>query len=248
MGILDGKCALVTGATRGIGRGIALALARQGAKIIGTATTDAGARSIGEYLDSEGLNGRGAVLDVANSTSVDAFFGELKKNSELPGILVNNAGITRDNLFMRLAEDDWEAVINTNLSSLYRMTRPCVRSMMKARAGKIINISSVVGATGNPGQVNYAAAKAGVMGFTKALARELGPRGITVNAVAPGFIETDMTAALTEEQRTALIASVPLKKLGMVEDIAAAVVFLSSPGAGYITGETLHVNGGMHMA
>ncbi len=248
MGILSGECALVTGATRGIGRGIALALARQGARIIGTATTEPGAHSIDEYLEDEGLEGRGAVLDVASSASVEAFFVELKKNSELPGILINNAGITRDNLFMRLAEEDWEAVINTNLSSLYRMTRPCVRSMMKARGGRIINIASVVGATGNPGQVNYAAAKAGVMGFTKALARELGPRGITVNAVAPGFIETDMTAALTEEQRAVLITGVPLKKLGGVEDVAAAVVFLSSPGAGYITGETLHVNGGMHMS
>ncbi len=248
MGILDGECALITGATRGIGCGIALALGREGAKIIGTATTEAGARTIDEYLESEGLAGHGAVLDVASSASVDAFYAELKKNSELPGILINNAGITRDNLFMRLAADDWDAVINTNLSSLYRMTRPCVRGMMKARTGRIINISSVVGATGNAGQVNYASAKAGVMGFTKALAREVGARGITVNAVAPGFIETDMTAALTEDQRSVLIADVPLKKLGVVEDIAAAVVFLSSPAAGYITGETLHVNGGMHMS
>ena len=245
---LAGEVALVTGASRGIGLAIAIALGKKDAVILGTATSQEGADRFAARLGEQGISGQGEVLNVADGASVDALFSRIKDRSLLPTILVNNAGITRDNLLARMQEGEWDDVINTNLNSLYRMSRACMRHMMKARKGRIINITSVVGATGNPGQANYCAAKAGVIGFTKALAREVGSRGITVNAVAPGFIETDMTRDLTEEQRRALVQEIPLNRLGSAEDVAAAVVFLASPAADYITGETLHVNGGMHMA
>ena len=246
--ILAGETALVTGASRGIGSAIALALGAEGAQVIGTATSEDGAKRITELLDKQGISGRGEVLDVADGASVDAFFSRLKADAIEPTVLVNNAGITRDNLLLRMKDEEWDAVINTDLTSLYRMCRACVRHMTKARKGRVINITSVVGVAGNPGQVNYSAAKAGVLGFTKALARELGARGITVNAVAPGFIDTDMTRALSDDQRGALEKQIPLGRLGRTEDVAGAVVFLASPGAAYVTGETLHVNGGMYMA
>jgi 3-oxoacyl-[acyl-carrier protein] reductase len=246
--MLKGEIALVTGASRGIGRSIAMALAEQGAAVAGTATTEGGARAIEQALLEAGHEGIGVVLDVADRQSVEAALGQVTERLGAPGILVNNAGITRDNLLMRMKDEEWDAVIETNLSSLYRVTKACLRSMTKARKGRIINIASVVGAMGNAGQTNYAAAKAGMMGFTKALAREVGSRAITVNCVAPGFIDTDMTRALPDAQRDALISSIPLARLGQPEEIAAVVVFLSSPAAAYITGETLHVNGGMHMA
>jgi 3-oxoacyl-[acyl-carrier protein] reductase len=246
--MLKGEIALVTGASRGIGRSIAMALAEQGAAVAGTATTEGGARAIEQALLEAGHEGIGVVLDVADRQSVEAALGQVTERLGAPGILVNNAGITRDNLLMRMKDEEWDAVIETNLSSLYRVTKACLRSMTKARKGRIINIASVVGAMGNAGQTNYAAAKAGMMGFTKALAREVGSRAITVNCVAPGFIDTDMTRALPDAQRDALISSIPLARLGRPEEIAAVVVFLSSPAAAYITGETLHVNGGMHMA
>jgi 3-oxoacyl-[acyl-carrier protein] reductase len=239
--------AVVTGASRGIGRAIALELARRGARIVGTATSDAGARAIGDYLAEAGLEGRGAVLDVAHANSVDAFFKELDAGEGTPSILVNNAGVTRDGLLMRMSAEDWQAVLETDLSSVYRMCKAVMRGMMKARYGRIVNIASVVGVMGNAGQSNYAAAKAGMIGFSKSLAREVGSRGITVNVVAPGFIATDMTQVLDEKTRTALLAQVPLGRLGSVEDVAYAVAYLASPKAGYITGETLHVNGGMYM-
>jgi 3-oxoacyl-[acyl-carrier protein] reductase len=244
---LERRTALVSGASRGIGEAIALELGKQGARIIGTATSETGADTISKRLEENDCAGRGAVVDVADRRSVQALYAALEKAGELPDILVNNAGITRDNLLLRMKEDEWDAVIQTNLSSLYRTSRPCIRHMMKQRWGRIINITSVVGATGNPGQTNYAAAKAGVVGFTRALARELGARGITVNAVAPGFIDTDMTRALPDTQRDALIGQIPLNRLGHRREVAAAVAFLASPGAAYITGETLHVNGGMYM-
>jgi 3-oxoacyl-[acyl-carrier protein] reductase len=246
--MLKGEIALVTGASRGIGRSIAMALAEQGAAVAGTATTEGGARAIEQALLEAGHEGIGVVLDVSDRQSVEAALGQVTERLGAPGILVNNAGITRDNLLMRMKDEEWDAVIETNLSSLYRVTKACLRSMTKARKGRIINIASVVGAMGNAGQTNYAAAKAGMMGFTKALAREVGSRAITVNCVAPGFIDTDMTRALPDAQREALISSIPLARLGQPEEIAAVVVFLSSPAAAYITGETLHVNGGMHMA
>ncbi|SDX10591.1 3-oxoacyl-ACP reductase FabG [Thiocapsa roseopersicina] len=246
--MLRDEIALVTGASRGIGRAIAMALAEQGAAVAGTATTAPGARSIEEALNEAGYRGIGIVLDVADPASVEAAVAEITERLGAPGILVNNAGITRDNLLMRMKDEEWDSVIETNLSSLYRVTKACLRSMTKARKGRIINIASVVGAMGNAGQTNYAAAKAGMMGFTKALAREVGSRAITVNCVAPGFIDTDMTRALPDAQRQALIGSIPLGRLGQPEEIAGAVVFLASPAAAYITGETLHVNGGMHMA
>jgi 3-oxoacyl-[acyl-carrier protein] reductase len=239
--------AVVTGASRGIGRAIALELARRGARIVGTATSDAGARAIGGYLAAAGLEGRGAVLDVAHADSVDAFFKELDAGEGAPSILVNNAGVTRDGLLMRMSAEDWQAVLETDLSSVYRMCKAVMRGMMKARYGRIVNIASVVGVMGNAGQSNYAAAKAGMIGFSKSLAREVGSRGITVNVVAPGFIATDMTEVLDEKTRTGLLAQVPLGRLGSVEDVAHAVAYLASPEAGYITGETLHVNGGMYM-
>lgn len=244
---MENQIALVTGASRGIGKAIALALSNAGATVIGTATSEGGASAIAGYLAEAGNNGTGMVLDVADSESVDAVIKAIGSQFSAPTIVVNNAGITRDNLLLRMKEDDWEAVINTNLSSIFRVSKACLRGMMKAKQGRIINIASVVGATGNAGQANYAAAKAGIMGFSKSMAREVGSRGITVNVVAPGFIDTDMTRALPDEQREHLVGQVPLGRLGEADDIAQAVVFLASEQAGYITGETLHVNGGMHM-
>jgi 3-oxoacyl-[acyl-carrier protein] reductase len=236
--------ALVTGASRGIGRAIAEALAAQGAKVIGTATTDSGAEAISAYLGDQGV---GLAMDVSNPDSVAAGIAAIEKDHGTITILVNNAGITRDNLLMRMKDDEWQSIMDTNLSSIYRLSKAVLRGMMKARRGRIISITSVVGAMGNAGQTNYAAAKAGVMGFSKSLAREVGSRGITVNTVAPGFIDTDMTRALPEEQRAALAQQIPLGRLGGVEDVAAAVAYLASPAAAYVTGQTLHVNGGMYM-
>ncbi|MGH8397283.1 MAG: 3-oxoacyl-ACP reductase FabG [Gammaproteobacteria bacterium] len=248
MNLLGNDVALVTGATRGIGKAIALALGQAGATVVGTATTTAGAKTIGDYLKEADIRGKGLVLDVASSTSVDEVVKALAVESGDPAILVNNAGITRDTLLMRMKEEDWDAVINTDLSSIFRLSKACLRGMMKVRRGRIITISSVVGATGNAGQANYSAAKAGIFGFTKSLAREIGSRNITVNTVAPGLIDTDMTRALSEQQRATMLGQIPLSRLGTPEDIAQAVLFLASPAAAYITGETLHVNGGMHMA
>jgi 3-oxoacyl-[acyl-carrier protein] reductase len=244
---LSGEIALVTGASRGIGQAIALRLGASGANVIGTATSEQGAQAIQTLFREKGVEGLGLVLDVTQPESIDAVMARVKDAFGTPTILVNNAGITRDNLLMRMKDEEWDAVIDTNLGSVFRLCKACLRGMMKAKRGRIISIGSVVGATGNPGQANYAAAKAGLIGFTKSLAREVGSRGITVNAVAPGFIDTDMTRALPDEQREALIGQVPLARLGNVDDIAAAVNFLASPAAGYITGETLHVNGGMFM-
>jgi 3-oxoacyl-[acyl-carrier protein] reductase len=245
--MLEGEVALVTGASRGIGRSIALALAEAGAKVAGTATTEAGAAGVDDALRGEGGQGMGLMLNVTDGVSIDTAMKRVGEELGVPTILVNNAGITRDNLLMRMKDDEWDQVIDTNLSSVYRLSKACLRGMMKARKGRIINISSVVGATGNGGQTNYASAKAGMMGFTKSLAREVGSRSITVNCVAPGFIDTDMTKALDEAQRERLQGSIPLGRLGNPEEIAATVVFLASPQAAYITGETIHVNGGMHM-
>jgi 3-oxoacyl-[acyl-carrier protein] reductase len=243
--MLQNDIALVTGASRGIGQAIARALAAAGARVIGTATSAAGAEGISSWL---GNNGRGAVLDVGSAASIEALLGDLDGRNEMPTILVNNAAITRDTLLLRMKPEDWDAVIATNLTSVFRLSKGCLKRMMKERRGRIISLTSIVGLTGNAGQANYAAAKAGILGFTKSLAKEIASRGITVNAVAPGFIDTDMTRALNDEQRTALTAQVPMARLGTVEDIAAAVQFLCGPGASYITGETLHVNGGMYMA
>ncbi|WP_186055438.1 3-oxoacyl-ACP reductase FabG [Burkholderia gladioli] len=245
---LDKQVAIVTGASRGIGRAITLELARQGATVIGTATSEAGAQGIGAALAEAGLAGRGAVLDVNDAASAEALIDSTVKEFGRLDILVNNAGITQDQLAMRMKDDDWDAVIDTNLKSVFRLSRGVLRPMMKARGGRIINITSVVGSLGNPGQANYAAAKAGVAGLTRALAREIGSRGITVNCVAPGFIDTDMTKSLPEEQQAALKTQIPLGRLGSTDDIAHAVAFLASPLAGYITGTTLHVNGGMYMS
>jgi 3-oxoacyl-[acyl-carrier protein] reductase len=242
--MLENDIALVTGASRGIGQAIAKALAGAGAKVIGTATTEAGATGITSWL---GNNGRGAVLDVGNSASIDALLGDLDARGEMPTILVNNAAITRDTLLLRMKPEDWDAVIATNLTSVFRLSKGVLKRMMKERRGRIVSLTSIVGLTGNPGQANYAAAKAGILGFTKSLAREIASRGITVNAIAPGFIDTDMTRTLSDEQRSALTSQVPMARLGSVDDIAAAVMFLCSPGASYVTGETLHVNGGMYM-
>jgi 3-oxoacyl-[acyl-carrier protein] reductase len=244
---LEGKVALVTGASRGIGRGIGIALARAGATVVGTATSDAGAESFRQALETDALKGMGVVMNVTDPGQIDAALDSIQKQFGAIGILVNNAGITRDNLLMRMKDDEWDDIMATNLTSVYRLSKAVVRGMMKAREGRIINITSVIGATGNAGQTNYAAAKSGVVGFSKALARELGSRNITVNCVAPGFIDTDMTRALAEEQRQGLLKQIPLARLGAVEDIAQAVLFLASKGASYITGCTLHVNGGMHM-
>ena len=241
------QIALVTGASRGIGQAIALELGRQGATVIGTATTEAGAEAISGTFAAAGVKGAGKVLNVTAATAVDDLIKAIESEFGAISILVNNAGITRDTLLMRMKDEDWDAVINTNLSSVFRTSKAVLRGMMKARHGRIINIASVVGATGNPGQANYAAAKAGMVGFGKSLAREVGSRGITVNTVAPGFIDTDMTRALTAEQRNALLANIPLGRLGAAQDIANAVAFLASDAAAYITGETLHVNGGMFM-
>jgi len=245
--MLENDIALVTGASRGIGREIALALAKAGARVIGTATTAEGAAALTAALASHGYNGRGAALDVADGASIDALASELDAAGQMPTILVNNAAITRDMLLLRMKTEDWDRVIATDLTSVFRLSKACLRRMMKERRGRIINLTSVVGVTGNPGQTNYAAAKAGILGFTKSLAREVASRGITVNAVAPGFIDTDMTRSLTEEQRTGLLTQIPAGRLGAAADVAAAVLFLASPHASYITGETLHVNGGMYM-
>ncbi|KMQ81150.1 3-oxoacyl-[acyl-carrier protein] reductase [Candidatus Burkholderia pumila] len=245
---LENQVAIVTGASRGIGRAIALELAKQGATVIGTATSKSGAASISETLAQAGAGkSRGAVLNVNDAASSDAFMDGIVKEFGGLNILVNNAGITKDQLAMRMKDDEFDAVIDTNLRAVFRLSRAVLRPMMKARGGRIINITSVVGSSGNPGQANYAAAKAGVAGMTRALAREIGSRGITVNCIAPGFIDTDMTKILPEEQRTALTAQIPVGRLGSPEDIAHAVAFLASPFAGYITGTTLHVNGGMYM-
>jgi 3-oxoacyl-[acyl-carrier protein] reductase len=244
---LNNEIALVTGASRGIGKCIALALGKQGATVVGTATSEKGAEAISAYLAENGIKGQGMVLNVTDADSVAQLIAGMTEAFGAPGILINNAGITRDNLLMRMKDEEWDDIINTNLTSVYRLSKAVLRAMTKARKGRIISISSVVGASGNAGQTNYAAAKAGLVGFTKSLAREVGSRGITINAVAPGFIDTDMTRALPDAQREALLSSIPLKRLGQPEEIAAAVAFLASPAAGYITGETLHVNGGMYM-
>jgi 3-oxoacyl-[acyl-carrier protein] reductase len=243
--MLNGEIALVTGATRGIGAAIAERLARDGARVIGTATTAEGAARISANLAA--LGGRGVVLDVVKPDLIAAVLDDIEAKEGAVGILCNNAGITRDTLLLRMKEEDWDAVLDTNLASVFRLSKAVLRGMMKARKGRIVSITSVVGLTGNPGQANYAAAKAGILGFTKSLAREVGSRGITVNAIAPGFIDTDMTRALAEAQRAALNAQIPLGRLGQPADIAAAVAFLCSPDGAYITGETLHVNGGMYM-
>ena len=242
----QGQIALVTGASRGIGRAIAAALAAQGMKVIGTATTEAGAAAIGEALATQG--GSGLKLDVTDAAALDAAIDAIVKQHGGLHVLVNNAGITRDTLAMRMKDEDWDAVLDTNLKAVFRASRAAIRPMMKQRYGRIVNITSVVGASGNPGQANYAAAKAGVAGMTRALARELGSRGVTVNCVAPGFIATDMTHSLPEAQKAALLATIPLGRLGSAEEIAHAVAYLASPGAGYVTGTELHVNGGMYMA
>ena len=244
---LNGEIALVTGASRGIGAAVACSLADHGARVIGTATTRAGAQRLERMLEGVRYPGTGVVLDIADATSIDRCFVSLADRDLLPGILVNNAGITRDSLLARMHDEDWQAVIDTDLTSLYRMCKACVRHLMKRRGGRIVNVTSVVGFAGNAGQVNYAAAKAGIVGFTRALARELGGRSITVNAVAPGFVDTDMTRDLGSEQRARMLDQIPLGRLGAPEEIAAAVTFLASSNAAYITGETLHVNGGMYM-
>ncbi|MDJ0805497.1 MAG: 3-oxoacyl-ACP reductase FabG [Gammaproteobacteria bacterium] len=245
--ILENEIALVTGASRGIGAAIADALADAGAIIVGTATSVSGAEGISQRFASAGYTGKGMALDVTDPASVETVIKAVSDDYGTPTILVNNAGITRDNLLMRMKDDEWQSIIDTNLTSIYRLSKAVLRGMMKARKGRIINISSVVGVTGNPGQTNYAAAKAGIFGFTRSMAREVGSRGITVNAVAPGFIDTDMTRELPEAQRKALIENIPLQKLGEPKDIANAVVFLAAESGRYITGETLHVNGGMYM-
>ena len=247
-GVLAGEVALVTGASRGIGAAIADALARSGAVVVGTATAEAGAAAISQRMAQSGLPGRGIVLDVADAGRCDGAIDEVIRGDGKLSILVNNAGITRDGLAIRMKDDDWEAVLATNLSAVFRLSRAVLRGMMKSRHGRIINITSVVGESGNAGQANYAAAKAGVAGMSRALAREVGSRGVTVNCVAPGFIDTDMTRALGEAQAQALLAQIPLGRLGSVDDVAAAVVFLASAAGGYITGSTIHVNGGMLMS
>ncbi len=246
--LLENEIAFVTGASRGIGQAIATELATQGATVIGTATSAKGATAISDYLQKHGAKGVGMVLDVTDQTSVEKVVADIEAQFGTVSILVNNAGITRDNLLMRMKEEEWDAIMQTNLTSLFRVTKACLRSMMKARRGRIISIASVVGVSGNAGQANYSAAKAGVIGFTKSLAREVGSRGITANVVAPGFIDTDMTRELPEAQKQALLNQIPLDRLGTPEEIAHAVSFLASPGAAYITGETIHVNGGMYMA
>lgn len=247
MTTLANETAFVTGATRGIGQAIALELGRRGARVVGTATTPDGAAAIGAYLQEAGIAGRGVTLNVADAAAVDACLKDVEGNEGTPSILVNNAGVTRDGLLMRMSAEDWNAVLDTDLTAVYRTCKAVMRGMMKARRGRIINIASVIAVMGNAGQTNYAAAKAGMIGFSKSLAREVGSRNITVNVVAPGFIVTDMTGALGEAQKTALLGQVPLGRLGAPEDIAQAVAFLASPEAAYITGETLHVNGGMYM-
>jgi 3-oxoacyl-[acyl-carrier protein] reductase len=244
-GPLAGEIALVTGASRGIGAAIADELAAQGATVIGTATSDAGAAAIGERLAAQG--GHGRKLDVADAASIDAVLDAIAKEIGPISILVNNAGITRDNLLMRMKDEDWQAILDTNLTSVFRTSKAVMRSMMKARKGRIVNIASVIGVTGNAGQANYAAAKAGIIAFSKSMAREIGSRGITVNVVAPGFIDTDMTRSLPEDAKNAMLGQIALGRFGEPADIARAVAFLAGPSAAYITGETLHVNGGMYM-
>ena len=245
--LLQGQIALVTGATRGIGQAIALELGKQGAVVIGTATSETGALAISSYLEAAGVKGAGMALNVDDAAQTEQVLSTLRKTHGEISILVNNAGITRDNLLARMSEAEWDEVLLTNLKSVFRLSRAVLRAMMKARSGRIISIGSVVGSMGNPGQANYAASKAGMIGFTKSLAQEIGSRNITVNCVAPGFIDTDMTQGLAAEQRAKLVEHVPLKRLGSVTDVAAAVAFLAGPGAAYITGVTLHVNGGMYM-
>ena len=245
--MLTGQVALVTGASRGIGRAIALELGRLGASVIGTATSGDGAASISQYLAAANIKGEGAVLEVREQAQIDALIAHVEKTYGAAQILVNNAGITRDNLAMRMKDDEWDAVLDTNLKAVFRLSKAVLRGMMKARQGRIINVTSVVGHSGNPGQVNYCAAKAGVAGMTRSLARELGGRNITVNCVAPGLIDTDMTKGLDAKQRDALVASIPLARLGLPEDVAAAVAYLASPNASYVTGTTIHVNGGMYL-
>lgn len=245
---MQDEIALVTGASRGIGKSIAQHLLKQGATVIGTATTESGATAIGEYIQQSGGKGAGKVLNVTDTGSIETLIRDINEQFGAISILVNNAGITRDNLLMRMKDDEWNDIITTNLNSVYHLSKACLKGMTKARKGRIINISSVVAASGNAGQCNYAAAKAGMIGFTKSLAKEIGSRNITVNAIAPGFIETDMTNQLDENQRKLLLQNIALGRLGQVEDIAHAVVFLASPEAAYITGETLHVNGGMYMS
>lgn len=245
--MLDEEIALVTGASRGIGRAIALELGRRGATVIGTATSVDGAAKISAYLSAAGCKGEGAVLEVREASQIDALIGSIDKTHGAVTILVNNAGITRDNLSMRLRDDEWDTVLETDLKAVFRLSKAVMRGMMKARRGRIINVTSVVGHAGNPGQANYCAAKAGVTGMSRSLARELASRNITVNCVAPGLIDTDMTQALDEKQKNSLVAVIPLGRLGVPDDIAAAVAFLASPGAAYITGTTIHVNGGMFM-
>ncbi len=244
---LNGKVALVTGASRGIGMAIAKQLAEQGAYVVGTATTPLGAESISSYLSEANLSGEGAVLNVTDNESVNGLLSHLADNEHTPSILVNNAGITADNLLLRMSDEEWDRVVTTNLSAIFRMTRACLKTMFRARWGRIISIGSVVGSSGNPGQVNYTAAKAGVIGFSKSLAQEVGSRGITVNVVSPGFITTDMTDALPDMVKKEMLKRIPAKRFGAPKDIAAAVAFLASDAANYITGETIHVNGGMYM-
>lgn len=244
MANLEGKVSLVTGASRGIGKAIAEALVAQGATVVGTATSEKGAAAISEYL---GENGSGKVLDVSSQESIEALLAAVKEQYGDVDILVNNAGITKDNLLMRMKDDEWQSILDTNLTSIFRMSKAVLRPMMKKRAGRIINIGSVVGSSGNPGQTNYSAAKAGLIGFSKSMAREIASRGITVNVVSPGFIDTDMTKVLTDDQKAGIMKDVPMERLGKPEEIAATVAFLASDGAAYITGETIHVNGGMFM-
>jgi 3-oxoacyl-[acyl-carrier protein] reductase len=245
---MNSPLAIVTGASRGIGKAIAERLGNDGFFVVGTATSDAGASAITVYLEEFGLTGVGRMLNVAEVGAIETFIDEVSEEFGTPAVLVNNAGITRDNLLMRMKDEEWDDIIRTNLTSVFRLSKACMRGMMKARYGRIVNITSVVGSTGNAGQANYAAAKAGIIGFTKSLAKEVGSRGITVNSVAPGFIDTDMTRALSGDIRQSLLANIPLGRLGSAEEVAGAVSFLCSEDAGYVSGETLHVNGGMYMA
>jgi len=245
---MSSPLAIVTGASRGIGKAIAERLGNDGFFVVGTATSDAGASAITVYLEEGGLTGVGRVLNVSEAGAIEKFIDEVTEEFGTPAVLVNNAGITRDNLLMRMKDEEWDDIIRTNLTSIFRLSKACMRGMMKARHGRIVNITSVVGSTGNAGQANYAAAKAGIIGFTKSLAKEVGSRGITVNSIAPGFIDTDMTRALSDDLRKSLLANIPVGRLGSAEEVAGAVSFLCSADAGYVTGETLHVNGGMYMA
>lgn len=245
--MLEGKIALVTGASRGIGKAIAISLGKAGATVIGTATSEEGAKKISDYFHEAGINGQGFELNVTRSEQLDEFCEKIKKEFDYPAILVNNAAVTADNLFLRMKSDEWDKVINTNLNSVFHLTKLCIRPMLKARWGRVISIGSVVGSIGNQGQANYAAAKAGLIGFSKSVAQEVASRNITVNVIAPGFIDTDMTKSLPDEQKNFLLSRIPMQRLGQPEDIAGTVLFLASPQAAYITGETIHVNGGMYM-